>query len=466
MLKPALKKRLKYLRSVLASRWALSCIGMITLQLMIEASSTIWLVTMMKRVTEGQPFFLFLFLYLGSLAIPYLPGCIANIIKISWKQESQRSFIHAFIESNQNQIGEWSNKGIREEKLSILTAEGPTALHLLIDYLYDLYYYSISVVFSIITLSAVIEPLFSIAYLIGILAVVGVMQLNRRKQQRLTQKALAARIDLSQMLLAAWDNVLLGNRYNFLLWHKKTDERVNRCLERNVDLERFDQFLAMGVSFLISIPCLGVAVHYVYRHRASVPDLSAFFVTLPILFVILYNTYQSLTLMFRWGMHKSKLLSIYKAMQPVIETHHSIEKKVSWSKLRLYLTSSQFPDTPHTISGYEDVIAHTSQPGRLTLRGENGAGKSTLLMLIKHHLGAAAFFLPTQNQLSFLAETNKYSTGESLRNRLIEILEEVDGAILLLDEWDANLDAENREKLTLLIDELAKNKCVIEVRHR
>jgi len=86
--------------------------------------------------------------------------------------------------------------------------------------------------------------------------------------------------------------------------------------------------------------------------------------------------------------------------------------------------------------------------------------------MVKNALASKAFFLPTHNQLSFLSETNKYSTGESLHNRLVEIIEKVDADVLLLDEWDANLDHENKERLSSLIDELARSKCVIEVRHR
>jgi ABC-type transport system involved in cytochrome bd biosynthesis fused ATPase/permease subunit len=87
-------------------------------------------------------------------------------------------------------------------------------------------------------------------------------------------------------------------------------------------------------------------------------------------------------------------------------------------------------------------------------------------MLIKNALAGRAFFLPTHNQLSFSAESNKFSTGESLRNRLMEILEKVEADVLLLDEWDANLDKDNQERLSMLIDELSDKKCVIEVRHR
>lgn len=467
-------KIIKQIWSLLTNRWACGCFALLTTQQIIEASATIWLFIMMKKITGGESFFPFLFLYLGSLVLPYFPGCIALIIKISWKQESQRSFINAFVASNHNQIGEWNNKGIKEEKLSILTAEGPTALHTLIDYLYDLYSYVLSVFFNIFALSVVVEPFFGIAYSLSVLTVIFVMKIKRRIQRRLTKKALTARIDLYQSLLAAWDNVLLGNFYNFKLWQDKTSQRVNRCLQKNVELERFDQILAIVISLLTSIPSLCVVIYYAYVNRFSISNLTAFLVTLPVLFTILSYTYQTLSLIFRWGMHRSKLISIYKAIQPVQHSHTAMEKKVNWMKIQIVNSSfsTAAPEDhislvgPQFISSYQELLKHTTRAGRITLRGENGAGKSTLLMLIKNSLLDRAFFLPTQNQLSFVSETNKYSTGESLRNRLLEILERVEVDVLLLDEWDANLDKENQERLSLLIDQLAEKKCVIEVRHR
>lgn len=464
-------KTLKQFWSLLTNRWAFSCFALLTFQQLIEASATIWLVMMVKKITAGEVFFPYLFIYLSTLVFPYIPGCFANIIKISWRQESQRSFINAFVSSNRNQIGEWSNKGIREEKLSILTAEAPSALQALIDYVYDLYSYVISVFFNIFALSVVVEPLFGLAYAVSVLMVIMVMKLKRRLQRRLTKKALTARIDLYQSLLAAWDNVLLGNRYNFKLWEDKTTQRLNRCLQKNVDLERFDQVLAIVISLLTCIPSLIVVVYYIYINRFSVANLTAFLVTLPILFTILSYTYLTLSLIFRWTMHKSKLLSIYKAIQPTIASHLTMEKKVKWNKIQLMLSSGESDShlslaAPPYLSSYQDILAYTKNSGRITVRGENGAGKSTLLMLIKNELCDRAFFLPTQNQLSFISETNKYSTGESLRNRLLEIIDKVDVDVLLLDEWDANLDKDNRESLSALIDECARKKCVIEVRHR
>lgn len=459
-------KALKQFLSLLTHRWAFGCFALLTVQQIIEASATLWLVTMMKKIVAGEHFLPFLYLYLASLIIPYIPGCIANICKITWKQEAQRSFINAFVHSNTNQIGEWSNKGLKEEKLTILTTEGPNALHALIDYVYDLFAYVLSVFLNIFALSIVVEPLFGIAYGLSVITVLVVMKIKKRLQRRLTQKALTARIDLYQSLLAAWDNVLLGNLYNFTLWQSKTSQRLNRCLQKNVELERFDQVLAIIISLLTSIPSLVVVVFTAYSHRHDMDHLVSFLVTLPLLFTILSYTYQTLSLIFRWTMHRSKLIAIYKAIQPIKDYQLSMERKVKWPKISLSAANSTQNPVSSAVTSHHDLLAHTKNCGRLTLRGENGAGKSTLLMLIKNSLADKAFFLPTQNQLIFTSETNKYSTGESLKNRLVEILEKVDAEVLLLDEWDANLDKDNQEYLSALIDELAVKKCVIEVRHR
>lgn len=464
-------KAFKEIASLLVNRWAVLCFGLLAFQQLIEASATVWLVAMMKKITSGENFFPYLYIYLLSLIAPYIPVCIASIMKISWKQQSQKSFVLAFVKANRNQINEWSNKGIKEQKLSILTAEGPNALQLVVDYIYDLVWYGFCVFFNILALSIVVEPLFAAAYFLSVVTVLVVMKVKRKMQRRLTKKALTARIDLYQSLLAAWDNVLLGNRYNFNLWKDKTNQRLDRCLRKNVELERFDQVLAIVISLVTSIPCLIVVLYHAHSYQQSIETIASFFVTLPVLFTVLSYTYQTLSLVFRWSMHKSKLVAIYKSIQPVKESQSALEKKVKWPKIQMSFSTIAPEDHmsmpgPHALTCYTDILSSTAKCGRLTVRGENGAGKSTLLLLVKNALGDRAFFLPTQNQLSFVAETNKYSTGESLKNRLLEILERVDVDVLLLDEWDANLDSENKERLSSLIDEIAAKKCVIEVRHR
>jgi ABC-type transport system involved in cytochrome bd biosynthesis fused ATPase/permease subunit len=467
IMSPEVRKRIL---GLLTNKWALSCFIVMAIQQAIEASSTFWLVLLAQRVTTGQSFYIYLIIYLTSLLLPYIPNCLALILKTSWKQDAQKTFIHAFVDSNRNNINEWGNKGIKEEKLSILTSEGPNTLNLFIDYAWDLYVYVLSVLFNIVALAIVVEPFFLVSYGFSLVCVFTVMSLNRRAQRQLTQKALIARVDLSQSLLAAWDNVLLGNGYNFKLWYERTMQRLKRCLQRNVDLERFDQILAICVSLITSLPSLFIVAYFMLKYQNDVPKLTSFVVILPLLFMILSYTYQTLSLIFRWAMHRSKLMTIY---QSIAETHHHNalhDRRIKWPKIMATYSTRADDYISRTVTqpilSPEDLLLQTSKAGRLTLRGENGCGKSTALMLVKKSLKERAFFLPTHNQLSFVAETNKYSTGESLRKRLQEILEKVDTDVLLLDEWDANLDEENKDQLSGLIDQLSIKKCVIEVRHR
>lgn len=461
----------KLVIGLLTTPWAIGCFLLMTFQQIIESSATFWLVKLTTSITTGGNYFPFLLTFLGSLLLAYIPNCIGLILKASWKQDAQRSFVNAFVTANRDNIGEWSNKGLKEEKLSILTSEGPNTLQAFIDYTWDIFTYTLSVFFNIMALSIVVEPLFAVTYVVSLVCVFIVMKIRRRTQLQLTQKALIARVDLGQSLLASWDNVLLGNEYNFKLWNERTSQRLKRCLQRNVDLERFDQVLAISVSLITSIPSLLVVIYFMIKYQGDVVRLTSFVVILPVLFIMLSYTYQTLSLGFRWAMHRSKLIAIYKTIQPTETSSSQMEKKIKWPKI-VAAFSSATPDdhvslaAPRPVESRDDLLNQTSRNGRLTLRGENGSGKSTALMLVKNALAKRAFILPTHNHLSFSSETNKYSTGESLRNRLVEILEKVDADVLLLDEWDANLDSENRERLSALIDELSRKKCVIEVRHR
>lgn len=461
----------KEILKLLSNRWAISCFAILAFQQLFEASAVYWLVKLMASITQGQSFLPYLALYLGSIAFPYIPLCVAYILKISWKQEAQRSFTDSFVASNKDNITEWSNKGLKEHKLSLLTSEGPHAIHLFIDYFWDLYTYVLSVIFNILALSIVVEPLFAVAYGISISCVIVVMKLKRRTQRQLTQKALTARIDLCQSLLAAWDNVLLGNVYNFDLWDEKTSQRLNRCLQRNVELERFDQLLAIFVTLMTAVPSLAVVFFYALKNQHDPVALSSFVVILPLLFLILNYTHQTLSLAFRWTMHRGKLNAIYNGIQGSKEDQVTLERKIKWGKLMMSFSTSAPNESvsmayPQPVHSRNDILDLAKNNGRVTIRGENGSGKSTMLMLIKNALAKRAFFLPTHNHLSFVSETNKYSTGESLKKRLVEILERVDVDVLLLDEWDANLDKDNQENLSALIDEISIKKCIIEVRHR
>jgi hypothetical protein len=129
-----------------------------------------------------------------------------------------------------------------------------------------------------------------------------------------------------------------------------------------------------------------------------------------------------------------------------------------------------------------------SQPtGRINVRGPNGSGKSTLLTSLKSAVKTRAYYWPTADRLAFQfsqgqdeIETDEdgdpvppsgarkagFSSGERQLRALQEIVSHTAAAIYLLDEWDANLDPNNRAAADALVEELARRARVVEISHR
>jgi ABC-type cobalamin/Fe3+-siderophores transport system ATPase subunit len=136
------------------------------------------------------------------------------------------------------------------------------------------------------------------------------------------------------------------------------------------------------------------------------------------------------------------------------------------------------------------AVIGQSPHGRINLRAGNGAGKSTVLAALKEALGPRAYYLPTTDRLSYrfgdavnpegeaelsddddearaaAAKKRGFSSGERQIETLQEIVANTQAEIYLLDEWDANLDAKNREIALTLVEVLAMRARVVEISHR
>ena len=142
--------------------------------------------------------------------------------------------------------------------------------------------------------------------------------------------------------------------------------------------------------------------------------------------------------------------------------------KISWGKI--FITSKKTDTLP--IYNFNDLTASTNnfKKGRYTITGDNGSGKTTLLAEIKTQLSDNAYILPSQSKMMFLngLSGREFSTGEKTAENLNEIASNINNigiTVLLLDEWNANLDKENINNLNKIIDDISLNICVIEVVH-
>lgn len=107
------------------------------------------------------------------------------------------------------------------------------------------------------------------------------------------------------------------------------------------------------------------------------------------------------------------------------------------------------------------VLRAEISEGRYTITGKNGSGKSTFLKVLKEMMPDALLMTP---ETSFLHLNSELSTGQ-LRIKEIENVLLSSPSVLLLDEWDANLDDENYRKINGLLELVSSRILIVEVRH-
>ncbi|AJO76683.1 hypothetical protein [Pseudomonas sp. MRSN 12121] len=110
---------------------------------------------------------------------------------------------------------------------------------------------------------------------------------------------------------------------------------------------------------------------------------------------------------------------------------------------------------------FDDIRSASRLTGRLLISGKNGAGKSSLLKLLKSEF-TESILLP--NHTGFHEAEGPLSTGESQVKQLLHVLEQK-APLILLDEWDANLDIQNKILVGHILNQKAAETLIIEVRH-
>ena len=99
----------------------LLAIGLLVIQQLIVASSTIWITRLIAHIQEGRFSYPLLLLYLTSLFLPYLPGAAALIEVAKAKVRANIQFVNSFASIYRGQIVEWTNSSHHLTKSSILT---------------------------------------------------------------------------------------------------------------------------------------------------------------------------------------------------------------------------------------------------------------------------------------------------------------------------------------------------------
>jgi ABC-type multidrug transport system fused ATPase/permease subunit len=140
---------------------------------------------------------------------------------------------------------------------------------------------------------------------------------------------------------------------------------------------------------------------------------------------------------------------------------HDPALSITWSSVRVVKC-----DTGELWSA-EDLVGMAREGklkcGRILITGPNGSGKSSVLRILRGAMHDVVYFDPHTDYVA--PEDIGRSSGQKQVANL-ELIFATDCKVLLLDEWDANLDWETADRMSGLIDLMAGNRVVVEVRHR
>jgi ABC-type bacteriocin/lantibiotic exporter with double-glycine peptidase domain len=429
---------------------------------------------------------------------------------ISWifgEQAGFRAFafyLAQFTRDNRYKTELLNAKDQREVVEPFLTNE---TFHLFFELMYELegaLQLFFGLILSALVLGSEIDGSLPIAYAIVFVIVMMLQFAVRRPVMRayLNNQKMTNR--MTAQTYTAWDNIFSGNLYNFKIWQQRFKVRLIDALKAQVHAILLREGISSVSGMLGLIIVFSVMAWVVAKDANNMTLLLAMATTLP---KQIDMTHEVHSLAIGWN----DLLALWTRAKGVVDHMDpklsndegepvTINERIKLDRLQLRQNQTKIECT-----SIEDALAIVlMQPtGRINVRGQNGSGKSSLLVSLRAQLKSQAYYWPTADRLAFnfsasrdnakieeeaddendpeaqaeieattnasadaKSKRNGYSSGEQQLASLREIVSKTNAKVYLLDEWDANLDPNNRAQARALIDQLATRARVVEISHR
>jgi ABC-type multidrug transport system fused ATPase/permease subunit len=456
------------------------------LLMLVEASlhaATTYLVIEAGRDVARSTFQLVdLMWILASEASAYMVGAVSWIFAERAGFLAYGRYMLRFARDNRHKAKLLGDKEARERVEPFLTGETfYVYFHLLYEIEGDLRIL-LALILNVIVLGTQIDASLPVAYACVIAALFLMQWLMRRRvaaaylaNQRMTNR-------MTAQGYTAWDNVFAGNRYNLRLWLAGFKRKLRDGLHSQILAVVTKEGLS-AASGIVGLAIVFAAMGYVALHNSSDMEVMiALAATLP-------RQIEMTKDMHSFASGWNDFLASWARMRGVADSMHPDPDAGFDARMKIDRLTLREGDNARSVASVDDAINLVlAQPtGRINVRGPNGAGKSTLLTSLKAAVRTRAYFWPTADRLAFafaqgrddietdedgnpiepdLTKKQGYSSGERQLRALEEIVRHTDAPIYLLDEWDANLDPNNRAAADALVEELARRARVVEISHR
>ena len=441
------------IREVLDNKHLVLALVFLTVQQVIVASSTYFIAKLAKSLSEGQISSLYIILFASSLIVVYIPAyyCVTNIDRA--KYDAHKLYNDNFDSVFKGKTSLFSNDSLKSSATSTLAQESNYTLSSIIDSIYDISALVLNILLNVLVITWFLDSLLLVGYIVGIILASIFVHLRRKSLETAAKNDQISRLSLMSKLIDSWDNVVLFNHHNYSIYQRTVEDSFNQAKENSVKSEAIRHINSSLGMVILMLPVFIVTAYIFNRNWSDATVLAVLVATLPRQIQLLQMCYQLVSHYTNLGIIKTMLLGISDILKP---SYIDLDTYIQAEKIRVKQTGEIFD--PENLP----------EQGRITLIGNNGVGKSSALLKLKEHYQDQAYYLPAKHNLYFNYtddQVHKGSTGQQIIRQIEEIRESDQSSIIMLDEWDANLDLTNTEIIDRYLNEIALTKLVIDIRH-
>lgn len=448
--------------SIRIGRWVLISL---LIQQIIAASSSFWITEVARHIQLGGGWRQYLIGFLFSMVLPYIPGAVALHFLNLWIFNIQRLSSEFYVEALRGRVDLFNDSKFRDLHLSQMSKELPQFINDFLIFIFQYLSHSLNLILQLVAIALILGSNYLFALATGVFLVFLFLRKSKNTNEVLSHLKQKSFSQISAHLAGCWGTVTIDNRTNFHYWKSTLEKLYNQSSHHNSD---FSLHKEVGGALLSLIGALPFLIYVIYRFLWLTPDINelvSLSVLLPRIFQI-FNIGTSVCI-------QTKTIGSFKGRwRDISEKFLQIETAGTPTKDRILsdriLVRNQSTAETHSVERFIDILGN-SNSGLFTITGPNGAGKSSLLLELKTQLGESAYYLPANGDIQFeTLEGKVLSTGQKMCQALKEILtltSDQKPKYLLLDEWDANIDAMARQELSHELLRQSQNYTIIEVRH-
>lgn len=443
---------------IFKQRMAILCLLLVAIHQSVVASSTIFLTNTISKFQSNHAYFLDLCLYLTAMALPYVPGCASFVVMQKWLNQSHHALIERFTATVTANRPNYRNVTMRENVTAVLARNSLPVLKDYISFIHDLASFSFNSLLSISVIAFLLPGQLAGGYCLSLVLCFLIVLGLQKTIAKTSSHCEYAYLRYSGLLCGFWPNIVLGNKHNESIWRAQRESTGSSFYSMSNRLE----VLRQSGNLLLAAASLGPTIFLIVaiaRSDAIEPAIvAALIVSLTRIFLIVNSLSTLVYRVLDYSSLHARMRVLLDAQSQVINGPD--EPATEFIDIMINDVSVQ------DVSEGRRLIA-PYKCGRFTVTGANGTGKSTFLLRLKQTYGEACFLLPTDySDLSWKEDRRALSTGQRLVAHLNEVFNIKTVRYILLDEWDANLDTSNVERIEKILDTLSATKVIVEVRHR